>query len=789
MSGTRNMLEQEVTLFNNAFRQNPQKASLSHVLETIQNGTYQARVEELRKLAREKGKSAYTEAKKRLPAFTASGEVDHQNRLITHSGLLQLDFDELDGTAETAREKVSRDPHVAAAFISPSGNGLKVLVPIFAGDHAEGFRAASTYFKDKLSMEADKQVKEPGRLCFVSDDPHLYRNPRAEPIRSSPKTGDSKTATGPGGRRKGSVNLLPLFAEVGMLGEKLDEESGKFAVKCPWSHEHSDGAEGWTPRCPDTVIFTKGVNNAFKCLHRHCADRGVREVCEFFEVQQPGSADREHQNVQDESEGISIPVNSPWDASVTDDHGIVARFGPGFHVKQTSDEQGPRVVDFNPHYWTARYAEENLVTFDPSSSKFHQYDDTSGLWTPIRDEVVRSEFAAYLLRFSREAEEEVLLHKRDQRRLGEMLTTLKSVAARDDAFQQQLQGIIHLKNGMLHLDCSPPELRAFSHRYYSRHQCPIVFDERATCPRFLNELVRAAMSEADMNLLRLFGGMYLLGRNFFQKLLILTGVGGSGKGTIVRILQNIIGRQNVKHLRTSLLSERFELDDLDQATLLVGSDVSADFLSQRGAAVIKALTGGDPLAMEAKGGAKRVVIGEHNVLITCNSRLRVSLEGDASAWARRICIIHFGRTPATGPIADFDKVLLRDEGPGILNWLIVGAAEILRLVAEGKSFPVSKEQAARTEDLLSESDSLRQFVREHVARVVGTSATVDELLHAYENFCAVRGWVALGKRQFEQGIGPLMMEFHNAPKRNDVMRSQKAKRGFANITLLAAVIP
>ena len=489
-------------------------------------------------------------------------------------------------------------------------------------------------------------------------------------------------------------------------------------------------------------------------------------------------------STQGDNGSVKIQMNSPWDPTIIDDDVLVARYGSAFHIKESSPEQGPRTVDFNLHYWTARYAAENLIRFDPVPSIFYQYQQINGIWTQIREEDIRCEIAAYLLMFSRETDEQVLFHRRDPGRLGDMIKLLKSIASREGEFGHFPRGVIHLKNSMLHLDAAPPEIRGFSPKYFSRHQCPIAFDVDATCPRFLDELVVPAMGEEDMKLLQLFGGMFLLGRNYFQKLLIFTGVGGSGKGTIVRILQHIIGQSNVKHLRTNLLAERFELDDLDKATLLVGSDVSVDFLSQKGASVIKALTGGDSLAMEAKRGAKRLATGDHNILITSNSRPRVSLEGDASAWARRICVIHFGRTPAKGPIADFDKVLLREEGSGILNWLIVGAAKILRLVREGKKFPLTKEQAARTENLLSESDSLRQFVGCQVKRAEGSSTTVEELLHMYENFCAERGWGALGRRQFEQAIGPLMMKLHEAPKRNDIIRSQKARRGFKNISLL-----
>jgi len=792
-----NSLSAQVTIFNNAFRQGGRVASLQSVLDEIKGGSHRQQVAQLRVVKDQLGVPAYTEAKKHLPSFTTSGTLGEDNTLEKHSGFIQLDFDHLDGTLASAKESVVADPHTAAAFISPGGDGLKVIVPIGDLEHDEGVRAAVAHYKMQHGLSNDPAVKEPARLCFVSDDPGLHQNPSAIPVEAQPSSaqaekrkGTHKDASSAWWRQYGkdarSVNLISLFREAKMLGELLDEAKGMYSVKCPWAREHTDEGSGWTPRSSGTVIFTNERWHRFDCKHGHCESRKVSDVCMHFEGKDPGSIDQHSREEHAESSVAGIPLTSAWgtvDDDEVDDAVLIEKYGEPFRITGLDSPKGPRVEDFNPHYWSARYGFETLVLFDPPASRFYQYEEKTGVWNPVRDEDMRNALASYLLRYARETDQPVLSHKRDLRRLGEMVLILKGLLHRPDVLAGRPRGVIHLANGMLHLDCSPPELRAFSHKYFSRNQCPITFDAAATCPRFLNELVYAAINADDAKLLQRFGGMFLLGRNVFQVFLILTGIGGSGKGTIVRILLAIIGHCNVKHLRTTLLDERFELDDLDQASLLVGSDVKADFLSQRGASVIKALTGGDPLTMEAKGGAKRVIVAEHNILITCNSRLRVNLEGDASAWARRIRIIKFDRTPLSGPIAKFDEVLLKNEASGILNWLICGAAEIMSRMNEGQAFPLTTEQQEAVEDLLAESDSLRLFVKRYVQISPKSSLTVEEVQNAYENFCAVRGWVALSKRQFEQGLGPLMMEFHHASKRNDVMRNDKGKRGFMYVSL------
>ena len=85
--------------------------------------------------------------------------------------------------------------------------------------------------------------------------------------------------------------------------------------------------------------------------------------------------------------------------------------------------------------------------------------------------------------------------------------------------------------------------------------------------------------------------------------------------------------------------------------------------------------------------------------------------------------------------------------------------------------------------MIAESDSLRQFVARSVEREPSGSITVEEVQTGYENFCANLGWVALNKNQVERQLGPLMMEFHRAAKRNDIERGGRQKRGFAGVRL------
>lgn len=491
--------------------------------------------------------------------------------------------------------------------------------------------------------------------------------------------------------------------------------------------------------------------------------------------------------VQDEVESdaavpdpLEITICNPWaDANrVLHDDLIKSNGGPFIGDGRSM----PQVVkDWSVHYWADRYAHETLISFDSESSKFYSYDEPSGVWLMQRSQDLRSKLAKYLLKYAGVTKQLVLSNKRSQARLAEMAAVLQSHARTLNPYTGKQGGVLHLGNGMLHLDTCAPQLRPFSPSYFSRRQCPIPYDSKATCPRFLNELVLSAMDQDDADLLQLFCGQFLLRRNIFQVFLIFKGDAGSGKGTIERIIRAILGVNEITELRPAHLGSRFEFDNLADVSLFVGSDANANFLSEEGASRIKALTGGDIVSSEQKGGGKRPVEGEHNVLITTNSDLQIKLQGDRSAWKRRMHIIEFHRAPGKPSLTDFDKTLIKEEGIGILRWFIEGAEKVLKLSRDGQSFPVTARQRARVDKLLDSSDCLNQFVALGLRPQRGACMTSDEVFGAYETFCTDRGWIPKSKTLSQKQLPSLMKKHHDVLPSHDIKRDGKDARGYRHI--------
>jgi len=465
----------------------------------------------------------------------------------------------------------------------------------------------------------------------------------------------------------------------------------------------------------------------------------------------------------------------PWLRA--DDAKLRAQFGEPFY---TNDKGA--LTGINEAYWAGLHAAENEMLFEPDEQVFYQYSAESGIYEIESADVVRKKISARMLEASRQSNTFDLQKRRTTTTLNSVAAHLRGIAERRGVFAEKRR-FIHLANGVMLFNGGNIELRSFSPEFRSRNRSPIAFDENAKCDRFLNELVRPAVHPEDVELLQKFAGMYLLGYNPAQRFLILDGEAGRGKTQFANVMQGIVGMANVTQLRTKLLAERFELYRYLKKTLLVGVDVEADFLSTKGAAVMKGLVGGDWFDAEQKGGTGSFQLqGNFNVLITSNARLRVRLQGDVGAWRRRINIVRYEAPPPPKIIYDFGTYLVQTEGSGILNWALMGAQKVLSEIPEvGGDFNLTERQRGIVDSLLAESDSLRNFLQARVLADAEGDLTVTEIIEAYAAYCPEKKWRALPITEVQRQIEGLMLELFGVSKCHGVERDEKNLRGFRGV--------
>lgn len=168
-----------VSLFKNINDvNNGHQVGIVDVFDAIQTGQWMSHVETVRNAT---SKDHQKVLKKSVPYFTASGTFQHRrdDGLISHSGIIAIDFDNLDNVKET-KSWLACDRFSWFTCESISGNGLCVFVKIDSTKHLESFKYLESYYLTNYQLAIDPACKDISRPRFVTYDPDGYLNPNAE---------------------------------------------------------------------------------------------------------------------------------------------------------------------------------------------------------------------------------------------------------------------------------------------------------------------------------------------------------------------------------------------------------------------------------------------------------------------------------------------------------------------------------------------------------------------------------------------------------------------------------
>lgn len=167
----------KITIFKNIRETStPFIRDVDFILKRIKDGNSKQLISLIRN---ENDKIKRDNLKKDLPSICFSGIFKNRsiNGLIEHSGLICLDFDKYSSQKElnTFYNHLKKDEYTFCCFISPSGDGIKLIVkiPADAENHKQYFEALDEYYNNE---HFDSGVSDISRVCFESYDPKIYIN-------------------------------------------------------------------------------------------------------------------------------------------------------------------------------------------------------------------------------------------------------------------------------------------------------------------------------------------------------------------------------------------------------------------------------------------------------------------------------------------------------------------------------------------------------------------------------------------------------------------------------------
>jgi hypothetical protein len=142
--------------------------------------------------------------------------------LSEHSGFCVIDIDHISSKNEVEywKDTFAGIKHVYSVFISPSGDGLKVIykIPADIKMHRGHYMAILQDIGEMTNLEVDTTSQNESRLCFISYDPDIYINKDAvefsDFIDLSEEVNEVADAIVPQGDGKTDFKKLAIAAEM-----------------------------------------------------------------------------------------------------------------------------------------------------------------------------------------------------------------------------------------------------------------------------------------------------------------------------------------------------------------------------------------------------------------------------------------------------------------------------------------------------------------------------------------------------------------------------------------------
>lgn len=142
---------------------------------------FKKQTEGLRAIANKTNARHFKASKFDYVTFSGVFSKRSDKELIKHSGLLAIDFDHVAKLPELIDHLLNDEYFdTEILFTSPSGDGLKWIVPIDITEHGhkDWFTAIKNYIRESYQLEVDSAGKDVSRACFLPHDANIYLHPK-----------------------------------------------------------------------------------------------------------------------------------------------------------------------------------------------------------------------------------------------------------------------------------------------------------------------------------------------------------------------------------------------------------------------------------------------------------------------------------------------------------------------------------------------------------------------------------------------------------------------------------
>ena len=308
---------------------------------------------------------------------------------------------------------------------------------------------------------------------------------------------------------------------------------------------------------------------------------------------------------------------------------------------------------------------------------------------------------------------------------------------------QYPQSWINFQNGFY--DPVTRQMIPHNPAYRATVQIPHNYDPDAqTEGQALEAWLRFAIPDGDdREMLLEYAGLCLTRDVRQQKFLILQGVGGSGKSTLIRLIERMIGSENIANISLSELTQRFAAYGLMGKLLNSCADLEVAALEDT--SVLKKLLGEDSLRVEPKGKDAISIRSMARLIFSTNELPTVKSER-SNGFYRRLQVLEMNRQPTTINAALFDEL------NGQINHFIRLCVEAVQRMYERGTLLESENSKTAVKQMRSDSDSVEAWLSEMTVKMQERKEERGRLFQSYTSYCYQSDRQALGQTAFYKAL-------------------------------------
>ena len=226
-----------------------------------------------------------------------------------------------------------------------------------------------------------------------------------------------------------------------------------------------------------------------------------------------------------------------------------------------------------------------------------------------------------------------------------------------------------------------------------------------------------------------------------QKMLILTGNGGTGKSVLIDLIQELVGIRNCCSVSLQDLNKRFYATNLFGKLLNACGDIPVGIIDKTD--VVKKAVGEDVLLYEKKGKDPSTFRSHAKLLFSCNS-VPKNVEDKSDAFYRRLLILEMDHVI---PAAEKD-IHLKDKIRSEREYAVYRAIQGLEELCQNGRIEESANSIASVKKARIAADSVFAFLDEMICRKEGSRIDRSRMYQLYEDYCRDNDRTAVKKTNF-----------------------------------------